>query len=220
MSTLSRESDRHERAEASTRFEHAVAMAREIHAGQKRKGRGTPYIGHVLAVAAHVARARGGEDERVAAVLHDTAEDGGGRRVLDEIERRFGKHVASLVEELSDSVVDTKSGEAKAPWRERKEAYVATLPHKSESAALIKAADLLANLEDCLEDYKTIGSSLWLRFSTGEDHSAAERRSFFLWYAQAVLDGLRARGFRRVNSLLDEVERVLVELETVSALDV
>jgi (p)ppGpp synthase/HD superfamily hydrolase len=202
-----------------SRFEDAVAFAREVHAGQTRKGRGAPYIEHVLAVAAHVARARGGEDERVAAVLHDTVEDGGGERMLAEVRRAFGEHVAHLVEELSDSMVDTTAGEKKAPWRERKEAYLATLPHKSESGALIKAADQLANLEDCLEDYKKVGIALWERFNTGDNQTPGERRSFVLWYHRAVLDGLRARGFRRVEPLLEEVGRVLDELEIVSALD-
>jgi GTP pyrophosphokinase len=209
----------HQPTEASERFEDAVAFARQVHAGQTRKGRGTPYIEHVLTVAAHVARARGNEDERVAAVLHDAAEDGGGRRVLDEIARRFGPRVALLVGELSDSLVDTTTGEAKAPWRERKEAYVATLPHMSESGALIKAADQLANLEDCLDDYHRVGRALWQRFNTGEGHSVGERRSFVFWYHRSVLDGLRARRFARAAPLLDEVTRVLDELEVVSALD-
>jgi (p)ppGpp synthase/HD superfamily hydrolase len=217
--TRSRRAKQEKREAGASRVDEAVELARAVHAGQLRKGRRTPYIEHVLAVASHVARAGGDEHERAAAMLHDAAEDGGGERLLPEIERRCGPRVAALVEELSDSLVDTTAGETKAPWRERKEAYVARLPQKTESGALIKAADQLANLEDCLEDYKQIGSALWLRFNTGDGQSRAERRSFVLWYHRSVLDGLRARGFERVAPLLDEVARVLDELEVISALD-
>lgn len=199
------------------RLEAAVAFARHVHAGQTRKGRGSPYLDHVLAVAGHVARHGGTEDERVAALLHDTVEDGGGARVLEEIRQRFGDRIAGLVEEMSDSIVDTTAGEAKAPWRARKEAYVARLDHKSESAALIKAADQISNLGDSLEDYRKVGDALWGRFDTGPGHSPAERRAFTLWYHRAVLEGLRARDFARLRAILDEVEEVLGSLERESA---
>ncbi|HUP21861.1 MAG TPA: HD domain-containing protein [Thermoanaerobaculia bacterium] len=199
------------------RFEAAVAFARDIHAGQTRKGGTTPYLDHVLVVAGHVERHAGTEDERVAAVLHDTVEDGGGLPVLDRIRERFGVRVAGLVDEMSDSVVDTTAGETKAPWRARKEAYIARLGHKSESAALIKAADQLSNLGDCLEDYRKVGDKVWLRFNTGPDDNASKRRELTLWYHRAVLAGLRAHGFARTPAILDEVAEVLDRLERESA---
>jgi (p)ppGpp synthase/HD superfamily hydrolase len=192
-------------------------LAVRVHGGHNRKGRDTPYLDHVFAVEAHVRRYGGTEDERVAALLHDTVEDGGGARMLKEIKQHFGDRVAGFVKEMSDSVVDTTVGETKAPWRERKEAYVARLGHKSESAALIKAADQLSNLGDCLEDYRKVGDKVWLRFNTGPDHTARERRAYTLWYHRAVLDGLRARGFARTPAILDEVAGVLDRLERESA---
>jgi hypothetical protein len=136
---------------------------------------------------------------------------------LDEIRERFGDCVAGLVEEMSDSVVDTTAGETKAPWLVRKEAYIAGLGHKSESAALIKAADQISNLGDCLEDYRKVGDSLWMRFNTGCDHTASKRRALTLWYHRAVLDGLRARRFPRATAILGEVAEVLDRLERESA---
>jgi GTP pyrophosphokinase len=204
-------------AATTGRFEAAVAFARDIHAGQTRKGGTTPYLDHVLVVADHVERHGGTEDERVAAVLHDTVEDGGGLRVLHRIRELFGDCVAGLVEEMSDSVVDTTAGETKAPWLVRKEAYIAGLGHKSESAALIKAADQISNLGDCLEDYRKVGDSLWMRFNTGCDHTASKRRALTLWYHRAVLDGLRARRFPRATAILDEVAEMLDRLERESA---
>ena len=55
----------------------AFAHACEVHAGQARRGNGIPYISHVMAVSALVLEAGGTEDEAIAALLHDTLEDGG-----------------------------------------------------------------------------------------------------------------------------------------------
>ena len=69
-----------------------------------------------------------------------------------------------------------------------------------------------------LEDYRKVGDALWLRFNTGPDHSPADRRYWSLWYHGAVLDGLRARGFGRLEPILDEVADVLERLERESGL--
>ena len=64
------------------------------HRTQMRKGSGVPYVGHLLGVCSLVIEEGGDEDEAIAALLHDAAEDRGGREMLDEIRRRFGEHVA------------------------------------------------------------------------------------------------------------------------------
>jgi (p)ppGpp synthase/HD superfamily hydrolase len=46
----------------------------------------------------------GGEDQAIAAMLHDAVEDGGGRAMLERIVRSFGGRVAEIVEGCSDSV--------------------------------------------------------------------------------------------------------------------
>lgn len=51
-------------------LERAIAIAAEAHAGQADKG-GAPYILHPL----RVMLAMSGDDERIAAVLHDVCED-------------------------------------------------------------------------------------------------------------------------------------------------
>ena len=63
----------------SERFSEALAFATRVHAGQLRKGTSVPYVSHVLAVCALVLEDGGGEDEAIAALLHDAVEDGGGR---------------------------------------------------------------------------------------------------------------------------------------------
>ena len=59
------------------RFDHAVALTRELHARQLRKGTEIPYLSHLLGVASLVLEDGGDEDEAIAALLHDAVEDQG-----------------------------------------------------------------------------------------------------------------------------------------------
>ncbi len=68
------------------------------------------------------------EDEAIAALLHDVIEDGGGPAAEAEIAEKFGPDVARIVRANSDSL----SGESiKAPWRQRKEDYIAQIQTKA-----------------------------------------------------------------------------------------
>ena len=73
------------------KFEEALLFANRIHAEQKRKDSGAPYLAHVLGVAALVLEDGGSEEEAIAAVLHDAAEDQGGEEILTEIRDKFGE---------------------------------------------------------------------------------------------------------------------------------
>lgn len=63
----------------TNRFDHAMVYASQIHAAQRRKGSNTPYIAHLLGVAAITLEAGGDEDQAIAALLHDAVEDQGGQ---------------------------------------------------------------------------------------------------------------------------------------------
>ena len=84
--------------ELSQRFDAAVAYARTIHADQVRKGTQIPYLAHLLSVAALVIEdGATDEDIVIGALLHDAAEDCGGRPRLEDIRSRFGDIVAEVV---------------------------------------------------------------------------------------------------------------------------
>ena len=104
------------------RFSGALKYAVELHASQRRKGSDTPYIGHLLGVCGLVIEDGGSEDEAIAALLHDAAEDQGGEATLEEIEELFGPEVRRIVASCSDTFEMPKP-----PWRERKEDYVAAI---------------------------------------------------------------------------------------------
>jgi len=56
------------------RFDRALLYATHVHGGQVRKGTSTPYVAHLLAVAAKVLEYGGDEDLAIAALLHDSVE--------------------------------------------------------------------------------------------------------------------------------------------------
>ena len=99
----------------TARFEEALILAVRLHAGQTRKGTDTPYISHLLAVTGIVLEHGAGEDEAIAALLHDAAEDAGGRDTLEQIRDRFGENVADIVAGCTDSWTIPRP-----PWRGRK----------------------------------------------------------------------------------------------------
>ena len=81
----------------SPRFEHALQYAVVVHAGQVRKGTEVPYVAHLLGVASIALEYGANEDEAIGALLHDAAEDAGGRGRLEDIRQRFGEAVAGPV---------------------------------------------------------------------------------------------------------------------------
>jgi (p)ppGpp synthase/HD superfamily hydrolase len=179
------------------RFEQALQMALELHRTQPRKGSGVPYVGHLLGVTAVVIETRGSEDEAVAALLHDAAEDQGGYETLELIRARFGDLVARTVEECSDSF-----GEPKPPWRERKRAYLERLEEASDAALHVSLADKLHNVRAIVLDYREVGERLWGRFNAERDE--------VLWYYRSL-----AATFTRLRpgALATELSEAVRELE-------
>jgi len=179
------------------RFEDALCYAARLHARQVRKRSGTPYVGHLLAVAAIVIEHGGGEDEAIAALLHDAVEDQGGAPRLAEIRERYGSRVAEIVAACSDT-----DQTPKPPWRARKEAYLAHLATADRSVQLVSAADKLHNLRSLAGDYRLCGESLWTHFNGGRDGT--------LWYFRAVHERLdKLHG----TQLCEELARAIEELE-------
>lgn len=183
------------------RFDRAFQLASDLHRTQVRKATTIPYLSHLMAVTALVLEFGGDEDQAIAALLHDSAEDQGGQAVLDQIKTEFGADVAQMVAELSDSLEDTGSRD-KAPWRERKEAYLAQLPHHSLRVLLISACDKLHNSGTILRALQTGQADLWNRFKGGRDGS--------LWYYNQLLAVFQTTGLPR--ELLLEYERVIRQM--------
>lgn len=82
----------------------AYEYAKDLHEGQFRVS-GDAYISHPIAVAEIVGGLELDTDSICAALLHDTVEDCSDRTDLKELEKRFGKDVALLVDGLTKIVV-------------------------------------------------------------------------------------------------------------------
>jgi (p)ppGpp synthase/HD superfamily hydrolase len=135
-----------------------------------RKATSIPYVSHLFAVCGLVLEDDGTDDEAIAALLHDGPEDQGGEVVLDEIRARFGAEVAAIVAGLSDAM--PSAGEAKPPWRLRKEGYLRHLGEASPSVLRVSLADKLHNARSILVDLRADGEAVWDRFNAGRTEQA------------------------------------------------
>lgn len=191
--------------ELSERYRQAFDVAFDAHAGDVRKGTTTPYVAHVLAVSALVLEHGGDEDQAVAALLHDVAEDAGGERRLGEIAARFGDRVAAIVRVLSDSLVSDPT--RKAPWWERKVTYLDQLATAPPDALLVAAADKAHNLGALVDDYRRAGEDLWERFNPEAGRAGQ------LWYARRVSEVIGARlGAQAARPLIERLQAGAAEL--------
>lgn len=179
------------------RFDAAFAYAHEAHAAHTRKGNGMPYLGHLMGVASIVIDDGGTEDEAIAALLHDAAEDQGGRPRLDDIRTRFGDAVAAIVEDCTDSWTQPK-----APWAERKQRYVAHARTLSPASLRVSAADKVHNAYAILRDLRNVGDQVWERFNANADDILA--------YYQSLVRAYRDAGGGR---LVDELDRIVRAIE-------
>lgn len=185
----------------SNRFESALIYALHLHAHQKRKGTGIPYISHLLAVAALVLEDGGSEDEAIAALLHDAIEDQGGEPTRQEIRRRFGDNVVEIVNGCTDT-----DQVPKPPWLERKKRYLEHLHRASPEVLRVSAADKLHNARAVLSDFRRHGDAVWERFNGGRDGT--------LWYYRQLVPIFRAAG---LGFLVEELDRTVSELERLAS---
>jgi (p)ppGpp synthase/HD superfamily hydrolase len=184
-------------------FADALTFVCAAHAAQLRKGTDIPYIAHLLGVAGIVLEYGGNEEEAIAALLHDAIEDQGARmRAI--IERRYGPHVLAIVEGCTDTDVQPKP-----PWLARKQAYVSHVLEAPASTLLVSASDKLHNARALLRDIRTDGRRVWDRFTGKRDDT--------LWYYRALIEAFRrAQGDARLAPLIDELDRVVTEIEALA----
>ncbi len=184
----------------SPAFEHALRYASVIHAGQTRKGSNIPYVAHLLGVTAIALEYGANEIEAIGALLHDAAEDAGGRGRIEDIRFRFGAEVAAIVEGCTDTMETPKPA-----WMERKQAYVDHVAAASASVRLVSASDKLHNCRAIVRDLRTDGSKVWQRFAGGKDGT--------LWYYRALL-----KEFQKAddNELVQELGRAVEEMHVLA----
>ncbi len=183
----------------SKRFEKALVYATRIHGGQLRKKTRIPYIAHILGVTAIAMEYGANETETIAALLHDAVEDAGGEKRLRDIEKKFGKVVAKIVDGCTDTYETPKP-----PWMERKKRYIEHILQDSNSSTrLVSASDKLHNTRAILAELRRVGLEVFDRFAGKKDGT--------LWYYRTLVTAFRHHGDHK--DLIDELDRVVTEIE-------
>jgi (p)ppGpp synthase/HD superfamily hydrolase len=198
------------------KFNAALDLVSRLHAKQYRKGTKIPYLSHLMAVCSLVLEASEytkftakREELAIAALLHDALEDQGHQISLGTIKRQFGPTVAQIVSDCSDDVITVK-GQKKAPWRTRKEKYIAHIGKTRKETQLVSCADKLHNLRSILWDYRRIGDVVWDRFTSDKAGT--------LWYYRSLAkEFLKAWPENPLASELDLTVRVFESEDTLFA---
>lgn len=183
------------------RFDNALAYASRLHRTQLRKGTAVPYVAHLLAVAAIALENGADEDQAIAALLHDAAEDQGGLAQLEEIRARFGEGVAQIVADCTDAYE-----EPKPDWGPRKEAYIDGLADKAPRSLAVSLADKTHNASAINVDLRAHGAAVWGRFTGGLDGTMWYYRSLSDAFARLV-PGVAADRFAREVAEMEELAR-------------
>jgi (p)ppGpp synthase/HD superfamily hydrolase len=171
----------------------ALSLAYKAHRDQVRKGNGTPYVDHPIAVA-HMLFEAGYDPHVVAAsLLHDAIEDGGFS--AGEIADELGAPVASLAEFL------TERKEIR-DYERRKLEHRARVAGAGRRAVAIYAADKLANMRDLRAAYAAEGEAVGRRFNASLEEKLA----------QATRDVRMVKRVDPSNPFLDELMQELSEL--------
>jgi (p)ppGpp synthase/HD superfamily hydrolase len=142
---------------ASNDLDAAFGIARACHANKTRKTDDTPYISHLMGVAALVTEHGGSEVQAAAGLLHDIIEDT--PMTYDRLALLVGTAVADIVLDCTDDA-DRKRDDNFSPeqrladWHDRKVKYLDRLAHKPNGtpSLLVVLADKVHNGEATARD--------------------------------------------------------------------
>jgi GTP pyrophosphokinase len=185
-------------------FTEALVYASRLHAAQTRKSTDIPYVSHLLGVASIAIEYGADAEEAIGALLHDAAEDCGGRPRLEEIRATFGGRVAEIVEGCTDTFETPKP-----EWVRRKTDYIAHMRHASPSVRLVSAADKLHNARSILKDFRVHKEGVFMRFKKETEWDTV------WYYSRLAREFLELGGGEMAEELGRVVRKIENELEAV-----
>jgi len=145
----------------TTLVDKAIKFAVDAHSNTERRGKGFPYVIHVLEAMEIVATISSDPELLAAAALHDTVEDTD--VTIETVRREFGDRIAGLVASESDEAIPQGRTEQQT-WRSRKKAAIGRLFAASRDAKIVALGDKLSNMRAIARDYRKQGDDLWSLF--------------------------------------------------------
>ena len=181
-------------------LDRAIVFAVRAHAGTERRGKGFPYIVHLLEAVEIVATMTPDQELLAAAALHDTVEDT--HVTVEEIRAEFGDRIASLVATESDTFEQGMSKEDS--WHARKQDAIDRLARTSRDAKIVALGDKLSNMRAIARDYAMQGDALWNLFHAKDpkDHE---------WHYRELAEAFRELqdtfAYKEFEQLINQVFR-------------
>ncbi len=179
-------------------FDRAVNFAVKAHSGTERRGKGFPYIIHLMEAVEIVATITPDQELLSAAMLHDTVEDT--PVTVDDLRKEFGDRVASIVEAESD--VHNEGESEHESWHRRKQEAIDRLTAAPMEAKIVALGDKLSNMRAIARDYAQIGDGLWKLFHVTEK---SEHEWHYRGLAHALKDLEVTPAYREFVYLIEEV---------------
>ncbi len=144
-----------------------------------------PYITHLMGTMCILARVGVRDEVLAAAILHDYLEDVPDPDGRDSIRTNLGDEVLSLVLEVTEH--KRRDLNEEATWEIRKHEQLDHLESMPLDAVLIKAADVLHNMQSLLTDLGIADDpdSVWKSFNAGPERQ--------LWYFTRVVEATKRR---------------------------
>ncbi len=159
----------------------AIKFAVDAHANTERRGKGFPYVIHVLEAMEIVATITNDPELLAAAALHDTVEDTD--VTVEQVRAEFGERIARLVDaETTEMVSGLTESES---WRMRRESSLKRLASSSRDAKIVAMGDKLSNMRAIMRDNRQLGDKLWSRFH------APNGKTDYAWYYKELGESLK-----------------------------
>ena len=175
-----------------------MIFAVKAHSGTERRGKGFPYIVHLMEAVEIVATITPDQELLAAAMLHDTVEDTD--VTVADLRREFGDRIAMIVEAESDVHRDGESDEES--WHRRKQEAIDRLAAAPVEAKIVAMGDKLSNMRAIARDYDIKGDGLWKLFHVTEKE---EHELHYRGLAYALKDLHATLAYKEFESLIDKV---------------
>ena len=179
-------------------FDHAVNFAVKAHSGTERRGKGFPYIVHLMEAVEIVSTITPDQELLAAAMLHDTVEDT--QVTVEDLKREFGDRIAGIVEAESDVYNEGESEHES--WHRRKQEAIDRLTAAPMEAKIVALGDKLSNMRAIARDYSQIGDGLWKLFHVTDK---SEHEWHYRGLAHALKDLEVTQAYREFVYLIEEV---------------